>query len=68
MKTHEPERISRILELSMYVWNSEVDARTFLDTPHSMLNGRSPIDVAATEAGARFVEELLLKIYFGIPG
>jgi putative toxin-antitoxin system antitoxin component (TIGR02293 family) len=67
MKTQESERISRILELSIYVWNSEVDACAFLGTPHPMLNGRAPIDVSATEVGARSVEELLLKIYFGIP-
>jgi putative toxin-antitoxin system antitoxin component (TIGR02293 family) len=68
MKTQELERLSRIFDLAVYVWNSEADAREFLDSKHPMLNGRTPIDVSATEVGARSVEELLLKIYFGIPG
>jgi putative toxin-antitoxin system antitoxin component (TIGR02293 family) len=68
MKTQEHERLSGIHELAVYVWDSQDDALEFLNTPHLMLNGRTPLDVSATEAGARSVQELLLRIYFGIPG
>jgi putative toxin-antitoxin system antitoxin component (TIGR02293 family) len=68
MRTQELERLSRIIDLAVYVWNSEADAREFLDSTHPMLNGRTPLGVSATEVGARSVEELLLRIYFGIPG
>ena len=60
------ERLARIFATAEYVWNSEQDARSFLITPHSMLQGRSPLDVSMTELGARRVEELLWRLYFGI--
>ena len=31
-----------------------------------MLQGRTPLDVSMTELGARRVEELLWKLYYGI--
>jgi putative toxin-antitoxin system antitoxin component (TIGR02293 family) len=67
MKTQEVERLSGLFDLAVYVWNSQADALAFMSTPHPMLNGRAPTDVAVTEEGARSVEEQLLKIYFGIP-
>lgn len=60
------ERLARIFATADYVWNSEDDARVFLNTPHPMLQGRSPLDVSMTELGARRVEELLWKLYYGI--
>ena len=60
------ERLARIFATTDYVWNSEDDARVFLSTPHPMLQGRSPLDVSMTELGARRVEELLWKLYYGI--
>lgn len=60
------ERLARIFATTAYVWNSEEDARLFLTTPHSMLQGRSPLDVSMTELGARRVEELLWRLYYGI--
>ena len=60
------ERLARIFATAEYVWNSEPDARSFLTTPHSMLQGRSPLDVPMTELGARRVEELLWRLYYGI--
>lgn len=60
------ERLARIFATAAYVWNSEEDARSFLNAPHSMLQGRSPLDVSMTELGARRVEELLWRLYYGI--
>lgn len=39
------------------------DAREFLSTPHPKLEGRTSLDVALTELGARRVEELLWNFY-----
>ncbi len=33
---------------------------------HPMLQGRTPLDVSMTELGARRVEALLWKLYYGI--
>lgn len=60
------ERLARIFATAQYVWDSEEDARAFLNTPHSMLQGRTPLDVSMTELGARRVEDLLWKLYYGI--
>lgn len=60
------ERLARVFATADYVWNSEDDARAFLSAPHPMLQGRTPLDVSMTELGARRVEELLWKLYYGI--
>jgi putative toxin-antitoxin system antitoxin component (TIGR02293 family) len=60
------ERLARIFATAEYVWSSEHDAQSFLNTPHPMLQGRTPLDVSMTELGARRVEELLWRLYYGI--
>ena len=60
------ERLARVFATAAHVWNSDDDARSFLTTPHAMLQGRSPLDVSMTELGARRVEELLWRLYYGI--
>lgn len=60
------ERLARIFATSAYVWNSDDDARAFLGAPHPMLKGQTPLEVSMTELGARRVEELLWRLYYGI--
>ncbi|NUY06104.1 antitoxin Xre/MbcA/ParS toxin-binding domain-containing protein [Paraburkholderia youngii] len=66
-ESEKAERLARIFATAEYVWDSEVDAREFLNTPHPLLDGRTPLDVSMTELGARRVEELLWKLFYGIP-
>ncbi|CAE6857927.1 hypothetical protein R75461_07820 [Paraburkholderia nemoris] len=66
-ESEKAERLARIFATTEYVWDSETDAREFLNTPHSLLDGRTPLDVSMTELGARRVEELLWKLFYGIP-
>jgi putative toxin-antitoxin system antitoxin component (TIGR02293 family) len=61
------ERLARVFATAQHVWHSEHDARTFLNTPHAMLEGQSPLDVSLTEIGARRVEDLLWQLFYGIP-
>lgn len=65
-ESERAERLARIFATAAHVWNSEEDARIFLTTPHAMLQGHSPLDVSMTELGARRVEELLWRLYYGI--
>lgn len=65
-ESERAERLARIFATADYVWSSEQDAQAFLTTPHSMLQGRKPLDVSMTELGARRVEELLWRLYYGI--
>ncbi|WP_431067809.1 antitoxin Xre/MbcA/ParS toxin-binding domain-containing protein [Methylotuvimicrobium sp.] len=58
--------MARIYAIAQYVWNSEDYAREFLHKPHPMLQNRAPLEVSMTEIGARRVEELLWRLYYGI--
>jgi putative toxin-antitoxin system antitoxin component (TIGR02293 family) len=66
-ESEKAERLARVFATTEYVWDSEGDAREFLNTPHPLLDGRTPLDVSMTELGARRVEELLWKLFYGIP-
>jgi putative toxin-antitoxin system antitoxin component (TIGR02293 family) len=65
-ESERAERLARIYATAQYVWNSDDDARAFLHAPHPLLQGRTPLDVSMSELGARRVEELLWKLYYGI--
>ena len=66
-ESERTERVARVLASAEYVWSDRKDARQFLTTPHPALRGRTPLDAAMTELGARQVEELLEKIFHGLP-
>src|SRR4051812_10031940 len=66
-ESEKAERLARIFATALHVWDDEADAREFLNTPHPLLDGRSPLDVAMTEIGARRVEELLWQLFYGLP-
>ena len=65
-ESERAERLARILATTEFVWNSEDDARVFLNTPHPMLQGRTPLDVSMTELGARRVDALVWQLLYGI--
>ena len=65
-ESERAERLARVYATAQYVWNSDDDARAFLHAPHPMLQGRTPLDVSMSELGARRIEELLWKLYYGI--
>lgn len=66
-ESERTERLARVIATAEYVWDDEEDARAFLTSPHPSLEGRRPIDVAVTELGARRVEDLLWKTFYGVP-
>ena len=61
------ERLARIVALAETLWDDEAGAREFLNRPHPLLDGRTPLAAAHTELGARRVEHLLLEIGHGMP-
>ena len=58
---------AQIRKLAAQVWENEGDAEQFLSTPHPMLDGKTPLDLARAPEGARRVTELLLKLEYGLP-
>lgn len=63
----ETERLARTIAAAEYVWDDRDDARAFLLKPHWELAGKSPMQAASTELGAREVETILFRIFYGIP-
>ena len=61
------ERVARVIATAEYVWDDREEARRFLTTPHAELGGRTPLDAAMTELGAREAEEVMARILYGLP-
>ena len=61
------ERLARIVAMTEEVWQDRTAAAEFLTRPHRGLGGRTPLQMAATDLGARQVEEILASIAFGLP-
>ncbi len=59
--------MASVLATAVDVWGGEKDAGEFLTSPHPMLGGAVPIDLALSEIGARQVEHLLLAMDLGLP-
>src|SRR5262245_52665735 len=60
-------RFARLWWLACDVFESEDGARAWLKSPQFGLAGAVPLEYAATEAGARAVEDLLRRIDYGVP-
>jgi putative toxin-antitoxin system antitoxin component (TIGR02293 family) len=61
------ERLARVIALAHQALGGETDARRWLNDPHPLLGNGSPIDVAATDLGARQVERILHNIEYDLP-
>ena len=66
-ESERTERIARVMASAEFVWADRSDARRFMTTPHPALRGRSPLDASLRELGARQVEEILDRIFHGLP-
>jgi putative toxin-antitoxin system antitoxin component (TIGR02293 family) len=67
--THEESdravRIARIASLAEEVFAEDAKAARWLRKPKVRFDGRTPLEMLATEAGARLVEEMLLQLDYG---
>ena len=66
-QSERTERLARVIAAAEYVWDSRKDAQEWLAKPHPQLENRPPIEAAMTELGARRAEELLDRLFYGIP-
>lgn len=66
-ESERTERLARVLALADDVLGDDEDARAFLTCPHPLLGGKTPFETAATDLGARRVEEILHSIEHGLP-
>lgn len=58
-------RIARITSLAEEVFGDDAKASRWLRKAKSRFEGRSPLEMLRTEAGARLVEEMLLQLDYG---
>lgn len=66
-ESERTERLARVLAHAEYVWDDLDQAREWMSKPHRELGDRTPLDVARTELGARRVEDVLDKLFYGLP-
>jgi len=59
-------RFARIIALAEDVFEDKDEALEWLKSPQYGLGGRLPFDMLQTDAGAREVEELLIRIDYGV--
>jgi putative toxin-antitoxin system antitoxin component (TIGR02293 family) len=61
------ERLARVVAMAGDVWQDREEARRFLTTPHAEMGGKTPLDAALTELGARIAEGVMARIVYGLP-
>jgi putative toxin-antitoxin system antitoxin component (TIGR02293 family) len=66
-QSERTERLARVIAAAENVWGDRLDAQAWLAKPHPELENRSPLEAAMSELGARRAEELLSRIFYGIP-
>jgi putative toxin-antitoxin system antitoxin component (TIGR02293 family) len=66
-ESERTERLARVIAIAEDVWEDREQARRFLVTPHPEIGGKSPLDAALTELGARQAEEVMARIVYGLP-
>ena len=58
-------RIARITSLAEEVFGADAKAGRWLRKPKTRFEGRTPLEMLRTDAGARLVEEMLLQLDYG---
>jgi putative toxin-antitoxin system antitoxin component (TIGR02293 family) len=66
-QSERTERLARLFAHAEHVFGDQAEARAFIHRSHPELDGRRPLDAAATELGARRVERVLNALEFGLP-
>lgn len=61
------ERLARVVALARQALDDAEEAKIWLNRPHPLLGLARPIDLAATDLGARQVERILHNIEHGLP-
>ena len=66
LESERTERVARLFVHTRRALGSETEARAFMTTPHPLLDGRTPIDAARTDLGARRTEQILNALEYGL--
>jgi putative toxin-antitoxin system antitoxin component (TIGR02293 family) len=66
-ESERTERLARVVAIAEDVWQDREQSRRFLTTPHAEIGGKTPVEAALTELGARQAEEVMARILYGLP-
>lgn len=66
-ESERTERLARVVAMAEEVWEDREQARRFLTSPHPEIGGKTPLEAALTELGARQAEEVMARILYGLP-
>ncbi len=66
-ESERTERLARIVSTAEEVFLDKARAHRWMRAAHPELRGRTPLEAAATELGARAVETMLWEIAYGLP-
>jgi len=66
-ESERTERLARVIAAAEQAWNDKEDAHEWLVKPHPELGRSTPLESAMTELGARQVEEVLDRLFYGVP-
>jgi putative toxin-antitoxin system antitoxin component (TIGR02293 family) len=65
-ESERTERVARLFVHARRALGTEAEAREFMITPHSELDGRNPIEAAKTDLGTRRTEQILNALEYGL--
>ena len=66
-QSERTEWLARVIAAAEHVWGDRADAQAWLAKPHPELEDRSPLEASLSELGARRAEDLLGRLFYGIP-
>jgi len=65
-ESERSERLARTIALAEFTWGDRDSAKAWLNQGNPRLAGKTPLEVAETELGAREVEEMLNRAVHGL--
>jgi putative toxin-antitoxin system antitoxin component (TIGR02293 family) len=66
-ESERTERLARVIAMAEDVWQDREQTRRFLTTSHPEIGGKTPLEAAMTELGARQAEAVMARILYGLP-
>jgi putative toxin-antitoxin system antitoxin component (TIGR02293 family) len=66
-ESERAERLARVVATAEEVFGDAGNAHRWIRSALPELDGRTPLEVAATELGARSIETVLWEIAYGVP-
>ena len=68
IESDQTARLARVTAFALDTWDGDLDSvREFFASPHPELDGERPIDCMRTDSGARLVEDILIRLRYGLP-